>query len=232
MEKTARERWWPELDEDDITPHRRRKQGLAATLRTLIEDVLFLDVEAADEAQLQAAQEALTRAHDVLAAQPGIPDRNLHVWPVDNLHSERSPFVGRSNALAAPMRLWFEGELTYGEATYGDAYEGPPGSVHGGHVIAAFDDLLGVAQSASGLAGLTGTLSVKLLNRTPLNARIDYVAGVKEVIGRKVMAWGEARLGGTVLAEATGIFIEPRGGHPARAMREAAGLPFPSAADA
>ena len=230
-EPTVRERWWPEITEDALTPSRRLNQQLASTLRTLIEDVLFLDVEAADEDEVVAAQEALTRAHEVLVAQPGIPDRNLHVWPVDNLHSERSPFVGRSNALAAPMRLWFDGDLTYGEATYGDAYEGPPGSVHGGHVIAAFDDLLGVAQSASGIAGLTGTLSVKLLNRTPLGQRIDYVAGVRDVSGRKVTAWGEARLGDTVLAEATGIFIEPRGGHPARAMRQAAGLPFPGAAD-
>jgi hypothetical protein len=223
----VRERFWPEVRDEDLTSRRRRKQGLADSLRSLIEDVLFLDVESADEDRLTEAEQALARAHAVLSAEPGIPDRNLHVWPVDNLHSERSPFVGRSNALAAPMRLWFEGDLTYGEATYGDAYEGPPGSVHGGHVIAAFDDLLGVAQSASGIAGLTGTLSVKLLNRTPLGQKIDYVAGVRDVSGRKVTAWGEARLGDTVLAEATGIFIEPRGGHPARAMREAAGLPFP-----
>jgi hypothetical protein len=228
----VRERYWPELTDDDLTPRRRRKHVMADTLRSLVEDVLFLDVEGADEAQLETAQQALTRAHEVLAAEPGIPDRNLHVWPVDNLHSERSPFCGRSNALAAPLRLWFDGDLTYGQATYGDAYEGPPGSVHGGHVIAAFDDVLGVAQSASGIAGLTGTLSVKLLNRTPLNTRIDYVAGVRDVSGRKVTAWGEARLGDLVLAEATGIFIEPRGGHPARAMRAAAGLPFPGAADA
>jgi hypothetical protein len=223
----VRERYWPELTDDDMTPRRKTKHAMADTLRTLIEDVLFLDVETADESQLEAAQQALSTAHALLAAEPGIPDRNLHIWPVDNLHSERSPFCGRSNALAAPLRLWFDGDLTYGEATYGDAYEGPPGSVHGGHVIAAFDDLLGVAQSASGIAGLTGTLSVKLLNRTPLNTKIDYVAGVKEVSGRKVVAWGEARLGDVVLAEATGIFIEPRGGHPARALREAAGLSFP-----
>lgn len=226
-QRSARERWFPEML-DDASPRRVRKHALADTLRALVNDVLFLDVEAADEAQLTEAEESLSKAHAVLAGLPEVPDRNLHVWPVDNLHSERSPFVGRSNALAAPMRLWFEGELTYGEATYTDAYEGPPGSVHGGHVVAAFDDLLGVAQSASGIAGLTGTLSVKLRQRTPLNRRIDYVAGVREVSGRKVTAWGEARLDGVVLAEATGIFIEPRDGHPARAMREAAGLPFPN----
>ena len=69
---------------------------------------------------------------------------------------------------------------------------------------------------------------MRLHKGTPLNARIDYVAGVTGVEGRKVFAWGQALLDGELLAEGTGTFIEPRGGHPARAMREAAGLPFPN----
>jgi acyl-coenzyme A thioesterase PaaI-like protein len=84
--------------------------------------------------------------------------------------------------------------------------------VHGGFVIAAFDDLLGVAQAASGTAGFTGTLTVRLVARTPLHERIDYEAGVQERSGRKVTVWGRSTLNGELLAEATGIFIAPRGG--------------------
>ena len=222
----ARERWFPEPGEPSA--QQRRKHLLADQVRQLIDDVLFLDAAASDEDALLAAEQALAAAVKAFEPLPDVPGRNLHVAAVDNNHAERSPLTGRSNALAAPMRLWFEGELTYGEATYPDAYEGPPGLVHGGYVIAAFDDLLGVAQAASGLAGLTGTLEVKLRRGTPLNARIDYVAGVSGVEGRKVFAWGQALLDGELLAEGTGVFIEPRGGHPARAMREAAGLPFPN----
>jgi hypothetical protein len=34
-----------------------------------------------------------------------------------------------------------------------------------------------------------------------------------------VIAWGKAFHDGALLAEAEGIFIEPRGGHPGRAIR-------------
>jgi hypothetical protein len=92
--------------------------------------------------------------------------------------------------------------------------------VHGGYVISAFDDLLGVAQAASGTAGFTGTLSVRLHAGTPLNQRIDYEAGVTSHQGRKVIAWGKSYADGRLLAEAEGIFIEPRGGHPGRMLHE------------
>jgi hypothetical protein len=222
----ARERYFPQAE--DASPLQKRKHVMADQVRQLIDDVLFLDMQAAPEGDLLAAEEALAAAVKAFDALPDVPGRNLHVAPVDNNHSERSPLTGKSNALASPLRLWFDGELTRGEATYGDRYEGPPGLVHGGYVVAAFDDLLGVAQAASGQAGLTGTLEVRLRSGTPLNTRIDYVGGVTKVEGRKVFAWGQSLVNGVVVAESTGIFIEPKGGHPARAMREAAGLPFPN----
>ncbi len=223
---TVAREWFPEAQQP--TPLQARKHAMADNLRQLMDDVLFLDAAAADEDAMAAAEEALARAVKAFERLPDVPQRNLHVAPVDNAHHERSPFIGRSNALASPMRIWYDGDLTYGQATYPDRYEGPPGRVHGGFVIAAFDDLLGVAQSVAGIAGLTGTLEVKLRAGTPLNARIDYEAGVLSASGRKVTCWGRSTLDGQLLAEATGIFIEPRGGHPARAMREAAGLPFPN----
>jgi len=218
--------WFPEAAAP--SPLQARKHAMADQLRQLMDDVLFLDAAASDELALADAELALARAVQAFEALPDVPNRNLHIAPVDNAHPERSPFIGRCNALASPMRIWYDGELTYGEATYPDRYEGPPGRVHGGFVVAAFDDLLGVAQSVSGVAGLTGTLEVKLRQGTPLNRRIEYEAGVTSVSGRKVICWGRSTLEGELVAEATGVFIEPRGGHPARAMREAAGLPFPN----
>ena len=224
-ELSAREQWFPVPPPP--TARQQRKHALADHVRQLIDDVLFLDAAAADEDALTSAERALEAAVKAFATLPDVPDRNLHIAPVDNAHPERSPLTGRSNALAAPLRLWFDGDEIRGHATYADAYEGPPGLVHGGYVIAAFDDVLGVVQSVSGLAGLTGTLEVKLRSGTPLNRRIDYVGRVDRTEGRKVFASGESLLDGVVIAEATGIFIEPRGGHPARKMRQDAGLPFP-----
>ena len=206
-------RWFPEQPEPDA--RRQRKHALADEVRALIGDVLFLDADAADADDLGALEAALADVRAKLAALPDVrATRNTNITEGDGHLFERSPLSGRSNALSAPLTMRFEGASTFAHATFGEAYEGPPGSVHGGHVIAAFDDVLGVAQAASGTAGFTGTLSVKLLARTPLHERIDYEAGVQERSGRKVIAWGRATCKGEVLAEATGIFIAPRTGAP------------------
>jgi acyl-coenzyme A thioesterase PaaI-like protein len=182
----------------------------------------MLDVEAADEDQLAELEERIALARKAFASLPDVRTVGLHLSGGDTSLFERSPLTGRSNPLAAPLVLEFDGPATRGHATYGEAYEGPPGLVHGGYVIAAFDDLLGVAQAASGVAGLTGTLEVKLRAGTPLHRRIDYEAGVLSQEGRKVIAWGKSYLDGALLCEATGIFIEPRGGHPGRLLTEQA----------
>jgi len=215
---TARERWYPA--DPPPSPRRLRKHALADDVRALIADVLMLDVEAASEDELAEVEASLARARKAVAALPDIRHQGLFVGDDSSLF-ERSPLSGRVNALAAPLSLHFEGELTKGHAVYGEAYEGPPGLVHGGFVISAFDDLLGVAQAASGIAGLTGTLSVRLHSGTPLHQRIDYEAGVLEVQGRKIVAWGKSFFQDTLCAEATGIFIEPRGGHPVHAVMAA-----------
>ena len=203
--------WFPV--DDPPSPRRRRKHALAEDVRALVADVLYLDVEHVEEDALAEAEQRLTDARKALAALPDIRGKGgVYGNRGDASLFERSPLSGRCNALAAPLTLTFVGDRTRGHATYGEAYEGPPGSVHGGHVIAAFDDLCGVAQAASGTAGFTGTLTVRLVARTPLHERIDYEAGVQERSGRKVTVWGRSTCKGELLAEATGIFIAPRTG--------------------
>lgn len=200
--------WFPE----DVAPTQTqlRKHALADQLRTLIGDVLRLDAGAAGSADLHEAEMLLWAAQKHVAALPKV--RSLFESEQDFSLFERSPFSGRCNALATPLQVSFVGNELRAHATYGEAYEGPPGTVHGGHVMAAFDDLLGVAQAASGQAGFTGTLSVRMVARTPLRRRIDYEAGAGSVSGRKVTAWGRSYCDGELLAEATGIFVVPKGG--------------------
>ena len=200
--------WFPE----DVPPtdNQLAKHALAEHLRELIGQVLRLDSGAASTDELAEAEQLLTDARKHVAALPKV--RSLFESEQDFSLFERSPFSGRGNALATPLQVRFVGEELRAHTTYGDAYEGPPGTVHGGHVMAAFDDLLGVAQAASGQAGFTGTLSVRMVARTPLHRRIDYAAGVESVSGRKVVAWGRSTCDGELLAEATGIFVVPKGG--------------------
>ena len=200
--------WFPE--DAEPTANQLAKHALAERLRGLIGDVLRLDSGAASADELAQADQLLADARKHVAALPKV--RSLFSSEQDFSLFERSPFSGRGNALATPLQVRFVGDEMRAHTTYGHAYEGPPGTVHGGHVMAAFDDLLGVAQAASGQAGFTGTLSVRMIARTPLHKRIDYEAGVESVSGRKVTAWGRSYCDGELLAEATGIFVVPKGG--------------------
>lgn len=212
--------WFP--TDPPASARRLRKHALAEQVRGLIGDVLMLDADGVTDEQLADLEETLSLARKGFRSSPDIRAVGLHYAGDDASLFERSPLSGRCNALAAPLVLEFDGDLTRGHATYGEVYAGPPGLVHGGYVIAAFDDLLGVAQSASGVAGLTGTIEVKLRRGTPLHQRIDYEAGVLEQKGRKILAWGRSTLDGELLVEATGIFITPPVGHPAKELMDQA----------
>ena len=135
------------------------------------------------------------------AAMAGLPHAAL---------VERSPVSGRSNPIAPPLHLEMSEGVTRAWAVWTDAYEGPPGCLHGGFVAAAFDDLMGLAQMASGTAGYTGTLTVKMIKPTPLFQRIDYEAWLDHVDGRKIWCKATARHGGDLLGEAEIVFISPR----------------------
>jgi hypothetical protein len=188
------------------------KHRLANETRRLVEAVAMLDAEECDPADLEALADSVAEVADTCDPLPNLMKYGGAAVgpPVASALDERSPISGRGNAIAPPMVVEFDGERTTAWATYGPAYEGPPFHVHGGWVIAAFDELLGVAQVASGRPGMTGTLTIRLSRPTPIGRRIDYEGWVERVEGRKTFTRGVARLDGEVLAEAEGIFIAPR----------------------
>jgi acyl-coenzyme A thioesterase PaaI-like protein len=94
-----------------------------------------------------------------------------------------------------------------GRVVFNAAYEGPPGNVHGGMVAAAWDEVLGMAQSLSGNAGFTGTLQIKYRSPTPLYEDLAFKAWVDRVEGRKIFTKGECYAGERLTSEAEGIFI-------------------------
>jgi hypothetical protein len=201
------------LAAEDLDPaddrRREAKRRLVDEARRLIEEVALLQATEADEDvidELTAQVAALTKE---IGSAPSLREHGgLYGAPgFEQTLAERSPISGSSNPLAAPLRLWLDGDVTRGRATYGAAYEGPPGMAHGGVVVAAFDELLAVAQAATGTAGFTGTLTIRLRRPTPLFQPIDYEGGVDREEGRKIHAWGRSTCAGEVTAEAEGIFI-------------------------
>jgi acyl-coenzyme A thioesterase PaaI-like protein len=131
-----------------------------------------------------------------------------------DLHAsfEHSPFIGRANPLAPPMRLQEIDGKVHGRVVFGSAYEGPPGCVHGGYVAAAFDELLGATQSLSGHPGMTGTLTVKYRTPTPLHSELHIVGEITRIEGRKIFTEGRIEVtepdgSDRLCAEAEAIFI-------------------------
>jgi acyl-coenzyme A thioesterase PaaI-like protein len=190
---------------------RRVKHDLAEATRRLVDAVALLDVTDAEPDQLETLLTDVQALASRIGAAPSLVRYGgaaMSPYPNGAL-TERSGISGRSNPLAPPLRLRLDGERTIGAAIYGDVYEGPPGCLHGGFVAAAFDDLLGCAQMASGTAGFTGTLTIRMRKPTPLHTRIDYEAGVTKVSGRRIVCWGRSTADDVLLAEAEGIFITP-----------------------
>ncbi len=201
------------LDPAENEP-RARKHALVMETKRAIADIALLDVELVDKADLDELVADMRVIADRLETLPSLRARGglASAGGSDAALLERSGIAGRSNPLAPPLHMWFEGDKVRGWAIYTEPYEGPAGCLHGGFIAAAFDDLLGFAQMASGQAGYTGTLTVKMRRPTPLNRRLDYEAGVDRIEGRKIWVWGKCRDGDELLSEAEIVFISPKDG--------------------
>jgi len=197
----------------EADPRRAAKHALVDEVRRLINAVTMLDINPLDgEERIVGLAADVRSVVDAVESLPQLPGGPADAGGDDARLLERSGIVGASNPLSAPVHIWLDGDRVLGWAVYPHQYEGPPGCVHGGFVAAAFDDLLGAAQTLSGTAGFTGTLTVRMVRPTPLLERIDYEGGVARVEGRKIFAWGRAQHAGAVVAEAEGLFISPKGG--------------------
>ena len=121
-----------------------------------------------------------------------------------------SPLIGVMNPISPPFYFWKDGDELLGRGSFDSQYCGPPEAVHGGHVAALLDELLGVTGVVSGFGGFTGTLTVRYEATTPLDKELNLRGWVQDVQNRKVTICGELRSEETVCATAEGIFILPK----------------------
>ncbi|RMD83242.1 MAG: PaaI family thioesterase [Candidatus Dadabacteria bacterium] len=185
-----------------------QKRRLAAAMRTVIDRLVITN---APEDKIREAADALEYFAGTLG---GYPTRSK-LWgyaessTAGNVAAffDLSPMIGLANPLAPPITMHPKNDRVYGEVVFGSAYEGPPGSVHGGYVAAAFDEVLGFAQSLTGSPGMTGTLTVRYRRPTPLHTELRFEGWVDRVEGRKIFTRAELRAAGELTAEAEGLFI-------------------------
>jgi acyl-coenzyme A thioesterase PaaI-like protein len=185
-----------------------QKRRLATAMRRVIDRLVTSD---APEDELATAAERLERYADHLETHPqGRPYSGFaEAANAGNVGAffDASPIVGLANPLAPPLRLAARDGAITGDVHFGAAYEGPPGCVHGGWIAAAFDEVLGYAQSLTGSPGFTGTLTVRYRKPTPLHTELRFESSVLRVEGRKIFVEGRLYAGELMTAEAEGIFI-------------------------
>jgi acyl-coenzyme A thioesterase PaaI-like protein len=185
------------------------RRRLAKAMREVIDRLVTSD---APEAELRGAADALERYARRLASHPRrvLPAGFAETANAGDVGAffDYSPLIGLSNPMAPPIALRIdEGNIVRGNVTFGVAYEGPPGHVHGGFVAAAFDEVLGFAQSTTGHPGMTGTLTIRYRRPTPLNRELRFEARVLRVEGRKIFTEGQLYAGELLTAEAEGLFL-------------------------
>jgi acyl-coenzyme A thioesterase PaaI-like protein len=206
----------------------RQKRRLASAMRLVIERLVPSN---APVDELRAAADGLERYAEALKDHPRLRDARLYAESANagdvGAFFDQSPLIGLANPLAPPITIGrLDDHRAHAEATFGSAYEGPPGSVHGGFIAAAFDEVLGYVQSLSGQGGMTGTLSVRYIKPTPLHTPLFFEAEMVRVEGRKIFTRAYLEAEGELRAEAEGLFISFREGarremHRIRDEREA-----------
>jgi acyl-coenzyme A thioesterase PaaI-like protein len=187
----------------------KQKRRLASAMRLVIERLVPSN---APVDELRRAAEALERYAEALKDHPRLKDEGLYGESANagdvGAFFDQSPLIGLANPLAPPITIGRKDDRhAHATATFGSAYEGPPGSVHGGFIAAAFDEVLGFVQSLSGNPGMTGTLTVKYRSPTPLHTPLLFEARLDRVEGRKIFTSARLEANGTLCAEAEGIFI-------------------------
>ncbi|HIF94236.1 MAG: PaaI family thioesterase [Myxococcales bacterium] len=186
-----------------------QKRRLASAMRLVIERLVPSN---APVDELRRAAVALEGYAKALKNHPRLRDARLFGESANagdvGAFFDQSPLIGLANPLAPPITIGRKDDRhAHATAVFGSAYEGPPGSVHGGFIAAAFDEVLGFVQSLSGNPGMTGTLTVKYRSPTPLHSPLLFEASLDRVEGRKIFTSATLEANGKLCAEAEGIFI-------------------------
>ena len=197
-----------------LTEMWQQKRRLARAMRLVIERLVPSN---APEDELRRAADGLERYAERLKEHPRLKSAIGHAESATagdvGAFFDQSPMIGLANPLAPPITVAKSGERSAAASvTFGSAYEGPPGSVHGGFVAAAFDEVLGFVQSLSHNPGFTGTLKVKYRSPAPLHTELRLNAEIVRFEPRKIFAEATMHAGDLLCAEAEAVFITARPG--------------------
>ncbi|WP_406813269.1 PaaI family thioesterase [Mycobacterium sp. M23085] len=174
----------------------------------------LLDISIRTEAGPAAVAAAIARidsASDELsdALLPG--PFGVHRTPDGQTVAWGNAVVGLRNPMAPPLVIHHDPDgLVWSEFVLGAAYEGPPGTVHGGVCALVLDHVLGAAAHQPDRPAYTGTLTLRYRRPTALGRQLRAQAHVDRVEGVKIFVVGHLADEDGVTVEAEGVFIPPK----------------------
>ncbi|RAU98542.1 PaaI family thioesterase [Mycobacterium colombiense] len=174
----------------------------------------LLDISIRTEAGPAAVAAAIARidsATDELsdALLPG--PFGVHRTPDGQTIAWGNAVVGLRNPVAPPLVIHHDPDgLVWSEFVLGAAYEGPPGTVHGGVCALVLDHVLGATAHQPNRPAYTGTLTLRYRRPTALGRPLRAEARVDRVDGVKIFAVGQLADDQGVTVEAEGVFIHPK----------------------
>ena len=123
---------------------------------------------------------------------------------------------GRAQALVPLVHLDEQDEHhAVGRVIFGRLHLGRNGAVHGGAIPLVFDEVMGRLSNTGGRPpARTAYLHVNYRSITPVERELQLTARFAREEGRKRFLSGELRDGGTVCADAEGLFVALQAGQP------------------
>lgn len=202
--------YYSDAETEDLTPRQRLTWRVGDAVREMIERLV--DNRAPDASFEAMALQLETMAQTLREFEHGrrydrFAEASTAGAGPPRGHAEYSPLIGRANPIAPLMTFTMDPPRINAEVTFGSAYEGPPGSVHGGLVAAAFDEVMGAAQALTGNPGMTGSLTIDYRAPTPLHSPLIITAWADRIEGRKIYVEATLHAGETLCAEGHGLFI-------------------------
>jgi acyl-coenzyme A thioesterase PaaI-like protein len=167
-----------------------------------------LAVIAPDADTMSRCDAALSGVEDAPRALPALPED-----VAAPAHAPGNPrFSPAERGLVPAFTVDVEdGGQFAGHVRFGPRFGGTA-AVHGGALSLFFDDALGMVANGSVTGGVARTafLRVDYRSPAPLEAELSCRVWIERVEGRKGFVRGDLRHGGTLVAEADGLWVAPR----------------------
>jgi acyl-coenzyme A thioesterase PaaI-like protein len=173
----------------------------AAAVREVTGKVLALEHASDDVRRLTAALAEVSARLDALLPADLRPRIGATPGDDQRVYIDHSRDIGDYNPFFPPYELRCADDRAEGTVEFPLAYEGPPGSVHGGFLAVLFDCVLQQLSCDMGIAGKTATLSVRYRRPTPLRTPLRIEA-TRELAEGRIRSRAQLFHDGELLCEA------------------------------